>query len=217
MAIVDLTHTQMLECIDCEGWIFEDELIPERDGDKHETITLRDDSQIFGVSGPYTDDLVNRLFTDYAVHDDDKRRIGIETFPLSTYTEDRSTEDYRKKILNRDRFMVSQIIWETCLNMVEWGNKKDPSKSVRVLLFEGKRGKTLYLQDGGDGFDYEEAFRKAKAGERFTSRDGSYSGSTGLPYLYRVPFEVSYGGNGNILNLKVMNSSIEQRWRPEGM
>ena len=86
-------------------------------------------------------------------------------------------------------------------NGVEWGNRNNPRKYLRVTNYVGQRAIIVSVEDQGDGFDYDAHFRLLRKGRNFTSRgrDGKkWRGGRGLRWLYEDKnILVNLEGQGN--------------------
>ena len=80
------------------------------------------------------------------------------------------------------------------------GNKNNPALPVLVSIYHGIRGRMVRLEDGGDGFDYEEKLRCFFSGKVYAQSRGCGFNALHQEKLIRAGYE----GRGNILNIAVL-------------
>ena len=95
---------------------------------------------------------------------------------------------------------VAPPSYDSCLTEMLINAFERGKPPVTIKLFRGQKGHVLRLEDSGEGFNHEELVAEMRAGsEEFYQRNGG-----GLRTFDRKPYQISYEGNGNVINMQIL-------------
>ena len=104
--------------------------------------------------------------------------------------------EIRQAVKERTGRSLDGFLNESIANAMGRGNQNTTYLPVSFKLFFGEKGIVFRMRDSGEGFDYTSKIRQLRSGEKYFQNSGA-----GLAMLEKSPFEASYEGNGNILNI----------------
>jgi len=108
----------------------------------------------------------------------------------------------------RERLRVTYAALEMVVNAIEWGNRWNPDKTVRLVFSVFEDRLCLRIEDEGEGFDVHEMRRAAKRDEDGERRFRGY----GVRVCREFVDEVSYNEPGNSVTLvKYLRTAEPQR------
>ena len=142
-----------------------------------------------------------------------EQRTVIENFtylqPLDNITRDQDALREIQNIMDQYVSAAQHYVWnsgtggvlgvftDAFLNAGWWGNKDIPGKRIRTCIKYGILGSIIYVEDEGEGFDYNTQIEKLQRGEQhdFTHRGG------GMRKFHRSPLHIAYHGGGNKMSI----------------
>jgi len=146
-------------------------------------------------------------FNEFGTYDiiipEENGRVVAGTEVDLTYKQHKILEDIAKQM---DNHYAYYVIGELILNGLCRGNKKQSYLPISIKIFEGDKGIVIRIRDSGEGFNFKEKIRQMKNGETYYQYTGG-----GLRLSDKVSDEVSYEGNGSIVNVCILNR--EEGWK----
>jgi len=103
------------------------------------------------------------------------------------------------QVLDATRILLD----ETILNSLWRGNQELRYLPVSLKSFFGKKGIVLRIRDDGEGFDYKEKIRLMEQGRVYYKNEGG----SGLKLQNMLPHVYSYEGDGNIINICILDEN----------
>jgi hypothetical protein len=122
------------------------------------------------------------------------RKVELFDESLKVRSKFRIPNEKYQRSIRTERRIDYELLNEIFYNCFGHGNNEEYWQPVSIKVFEGTKGCVMRIRDSGVGFDYEKALQQEYRPGR----------GCGVYHYQKNYYEISFEGNGSILNVKTL-------------